>query len=390
MSGLTIDDPVILSVALASDRIIPGDTIFLANGTYTGDFVASIAGTEAAPIIIKPQNPGYGNVIIYGSINITGQHIHFYDIDFTASPISWTKKDHGVTCNQAGFGLYGCSLTHLHAAANLCWMGSGAGQVCENVFYQNGYIDGEVVNGHGIYTHNNLGGARLIKHNHFMGNVNYECQIYSEGNAARDYTVEENTIVYKFHAGGFHGLFNFIFKNNIMHYGQVQLGRYTYAAQNDTAEISGNEFIELYGGYTVNYDDTGFCVNPWLNLVQSGNVFYDNEMPSFSVEDSTGYSMVDTPTTKSTVRAFEHSARWIGDVTIWNNGGLAESVAVDFSSVLSNGSYRLRNTANLAETWAFEYTGASVNVPVNFTTTGWEPTPTGNWPIFGSFVIETA
>jgi len=76
-------------------------------------------------------------------------------------------------------------------------------------------------------------------------------------------------------------------------------------------------------------------------------------------------------------------------VAIFNRDS-AESVPVDFSSLLSEGRYRLRNGQNITETWAFDYLGGLVNVP-----TGWTSAPrigdettTSTWPVFGGLVIE--
>lgn len=56
MAGLEIGDPVTLAQVLASNNIFPGDTIRLRAGTYSGNWLANIGGTLAAPVKIMPYN----------------------------------------------------------------------------------------------------------------------------------------------------------------------------------------------------------------------------------------------------------------------------------------------------------------------------------------------
>lgn len=383
MPGLTIDDPVTLTQALASVNIVPGDVLELADGVYTGDYTANVAlaGTEAAPVIIKPRNPGA--VTIDGSLKINGAHVHLYDLNFIDSRADIHVTSNGVYCAAAGFHLHGCIINGVHNSG-VSWFGGGVGEVSENIFLNCGYKDAnENGHGHSIYTHNNDGGARLIARNMFANNQGDYClQIYSGGsNYLRDYTVENNvTHGDATHTGGGLGLINFIYRNNIQYADWIQHGRYGYDNQNDTALIDSNEMIGL-GSYTINANTTP----EWLNLTEQNNVFYGAAWPA-GAENRPGYTLAAIPQTKVWLNAFTKSARWLGNVIILNRDSAA-SVSVDFSSILTTGSYLLRNAGNPAETWAFEYAGSgAVDVP-----TAWTNLPGGlYWPVFGSCVIEAA
>jgi len=60
-------------MALSSPNVIPGDTIYLHGGTYTGNFTCSVSGTEALPITVQAY-PGE-TVIIDGGLTVTGDYV---------------------------------------------------------------------------------------------------------------------------------------------------------------------------------------------------------------------------------------------------------------------------------------------------------------------------
>lgn len=382
MPGLTIDNPVTLTQALASYRIIPGDTLELADGIYTGDFVVSptLIGTYIKPIIIKPRNPGM--VTINGSFTVNGQHVHIYDLNFMDNRTDQYTATPAIYCAEMGFGLHGCIVNGLHNSG-VQWFSGGDSEVSENMILNCGdyFADGSG-HGHSIYTHNNPGGEHRILRNMFGNNRgDYTIHIYSGGgNALRDYVVENNVIHGdSVHCGGGLGLFNFVYRNNIQYSDYAQFGRYAGLNQNDTALIEGNESIDI-GSWVVRSDNS----LEWLNLTEQNNIFYGAAWPAGTYNQA-GYTLAAKPQTKVWLNQFTKSARWLGNVIIFNRDSAA-SVAVDFSSVLSAGSYLLRNAGNPAETWAFEYAGSgTVDVPMNWTTI---PGAGVQWPVFGSCVIE--
>jgi hypothetical protein len=363
------------------------------DGVYTGDFISSnLFGTENLPITFKPVNPG--KVIVDGSLSIVNtQWIHFCDIEFMDSRLDRTYVTNGINASIKGFGLYGCLVHDIHSSG-VSWFGSGAGEISECVFYNNGFHDTAGGGyGHSIYSHNHSGGSRRIARNIFHDNLGrYTIHLYSLGkNYLKDFTCEDNIVAGdSVHTGGGLGLIDFIYQRNVQYGYHCQHGRYTIREEEGYHNIRGlianNEFVDV-DGYSVNRDNS----LPWEDLTESKNVFYQSADPDLYMPiDPSGYSRVQQPATKVWLMPFTKSARWLGSLAIFNRDS-AEWVGVDFSPLLAGGSYKLRNTQNKAETWNFVYTGGSVNVPMLIWTAAariGDTIPSNGLPKFAAFVIE--
>lgn len=379
MAGLTIDNPVTLTQALASTRIIAGDILYLADGTYTGDYVVNteINGSVDNPIIIKPRN--IGKVKIDGSIVVAGTYINIYDIDFTNSKLNRVGADSGIYCSTVGFGLFGCTISNLRNSG-VSWFGSGVGNICENLILLNGYrLEDGSGHGHGIYSHNNGGGLRTIARNIFFDQLgSYAFQIYSGGeNYLKDYNVQQNIIHGDpAHTGGGLGLINFLYENNIQFSDYCQQGRYSPDGSNDNGIIRNNTFIDMNSYY----------VNPsWSNLTEENNIVYGGE-PA----DRIGYTLTEKPANKTWFIPYTKSERWVGSIAVYNYAE-ADTVGIDLTGLVDAGSYKLRNGHNPVETWDFEYTTGSINIPMKTWTAAsyiGDRDNTTTTPVFGAFVVE--
>ena len=390
MSGLLEIDPIHLVDLQSSGRVKPGDHIILLDGTYTGDFETVWSGTLADPITIRPKN--INTVTIDGSLLISGDWCHLYDIDTTDSRTDRKLVTHGLEANGVGTHIHGCRVCDMHLDG-ISWWGSGTGEVSENVIYNNGYkFEDNSNHGHGVYTHNDTGGTRILARN-IVGDQlgSYTLQVYSAGGTAcKDYQVLDNFLCGDgYIAGGGGGLWNYLYEHNI-HYGcggdiNAQ-GR--YSSLNNDGIIRHNYFVDLG---TIFIDESP----PWT----VGLVEQDNEVYGHTTLDRygdpfvrTGYTEYDYPATKIWIVPYTKSARWLGMVAIYNRDSAA-TVNVDFSSLLANGNYRLRSGQNMDETWDFTYTGSAVNVPMNVWTAAQRIGDNMGecWlPVFGAFVIESA
>jgi hypothetical protein len=381
MTTITIHDTTELIAALVDGGIGPGDILELDDGTYTGDFTSTIAGTEAAPIIIRPKNPGL--VTIDGNLFIGGVWEHWYDLDFTDSNTDrydWTAYD-GIYMTQVGTHIHGCRITDVHNSG-INWFGSGLGEVSECVIYNNGclFVD-DSGHGHSIYTHNNLGGNRIIARNIVGNNLgDYSIQLYtSSTNLIKDYTITGNiaqgdpVIV----SACYGGVYDLIFEYNIIFQDYLFLGRSDEISPFETGLVQYNHLVQM----------GEFQVSPtWNNLVEQNNTVYIPGHP----DSRAGYTNVAYVET-TWLTAFTKSARWLGAVTILNPSSNA-TVSVDFSSLLANGNYRLRNGQNMTETWDFTQAGAAINVPMNIWTASHViggGDGENHLPVFGAFVIES-
>ena len=365
---------------------VPGDIFELRQGVYTGNFTVADSGTLANPIIIRPY--GDGNVTIDGTFTYSN-HVHVYDIDITDTRTDRYLVTTSVTMNGKGNCAYGCMLTQQHMDG-INWFGSelaNGGEVCENVFLLNGVRYGDDSgHGHSLYSHNDQGGRRLIARNSMYLNLgNYTLQLYSASNKTDDYSVIDNIFLGPIYCGGHFGPNNLIYQNNI----NVSSVSIAYGMGDHTCDnilIDGNTFIDTYS-FTV-----GGAPGVLTNLVESNNIVYDGYLYGGYLSDPhAGYSFPAKPATLIKLTPFTKSVRWKGLLSIYNRDS-ANTVSVDFSGLLANGNYRLRNTQNMAESWDFTQLGAAVDVPMNFTSgdfigDSYEPATT--FPVFGAFVIES-
>lgn len=380
MTVYTISTAAELASFLVGAVAQPNDTLRLAAGTYVGDFVATIAGINGQPITIRPV---YGaRPVIDGSFRLTGGYVELYDLDFTDSRTNREQITPALSISVPGAGVFGCLVMDLHESG-INWFGGGAGEVSESVFLNNGYYDELADNhGHALYSHNTLGGLRVMARNVFGPQIGrYGLHIYSGGaNYLKDFHVNDNAMYSQpTHTGGGLGMSNFLYDGNVQYGSYAQLGRY---AINQDGTIVDNVFIELS-----DYDVYDF--NP---LVESGNVVYGGVTPWPPY--TTGYTVTVPPPSRVWVTPFTKSTRWLALVTIYNHDE-TETVDVDLSSLgLQGGDYRLRNAANfLAEWHIFAYSGDLVAVPMDGWTVavpigGSVPLAGSTFPNFGVFILE--
>jgi len=297
MSGLMISDPIKFEDVIRSKNILPGDVLYLRGGTYKGYWELNIGGIDGAPVTIKPYNKE--PVIIDGGLTYLKPYVEIYDLEFTDSDPDTTVITKSISMGQPGCWLIGCEIHGLHNSG-VNFMGSGIGGVVECWIYENGYYDLEAVgHGHSIYTHNHLGGARLIARNLLNNSLGkYTIHIYSGDNYLRDYTCEDNVIYGDpVHTGGGLGLVNFVYQRNIQFQDYAQMGRYS-VQPNDTGLIQDNLFIQLYN-YSVQ--------SGWIDLVEQNNTVWDGE-PA----DRLGYTLDKAPASWSKFIPFSLSERWSG------------------------------------------------------------------------------
>lgn len=181
MPGLTIDNPISLGVALTSVNVIPGDAIYLRAGTYTGDWLSSIAGTAEAPVTIQPYEDPITHelepVTIDGPLRIAGAYTHWLNLTLQNS----IPNRSTVYMTMPGTELQDCDVSGAYLGVE--WFGSGVGKIDTCTFHDTG--------SYGIYTSNHLGGLREITDCTFtnIGSF-YDLHAYSESsNAVRDYLV---------------------------------------------------------------------------------------------------------------------------------------------------------------------------------------------------------
>lgn len=318
MSGLTINDPIRFADILNSLRVLPGDTLLLRGGTYSGDWVidTNIKGTQTNPVTIKPYNGE--SVTIDGSLQVLGDYITIIDIDFTdtihADP---QYVSMGVYAAGTGFQMYGCHIRKQHASG-VSWYGHGVGEISENWIEDNGYLDADGnTHGYCIYTHNEIPGEHFIRRNLMRPRrEKYSLHVYTSSPVPLyDYRIFDNVLIGPVHTGGGYGLRDFQFERNIQYRDWVQLGRYLYDLeyQNIGGTIKNNIFLETYA-YTVNED----LPMQWTGLVEDGNLAWSPHRPNDF--NRTGYITEPEPSAWSRFIPFAISGRWAGIQVALENG----------------------------------------------------------------------
>lgn len=301
-----------------------GDTVVVPEGLYKGDFTVpegvTVQPAKAARVIIDVDD-------YFVCTNATVR-----DLELFSSETDRTIIQQGIVANNRA-SLTGCTIHDLRISG-INWFGSGEGELVDNLIYNNGYLSG-VGSGHGhcIYTHNHVGGARLIANNVLLpGYGSYGLHGYSGGgNKVRDYTVRQNFQMRKPVIMGGGAVSNLLYEDNFQWREACYIGR--YSASNVDCVVQNNQYA---GGAVL--DISGFA-----EAVDEGNT------------TPTELRVIITPCTR-TPRKMAH-------VTVFNPERLKE-VALDLSALaLAHSNYRLRNAMNIAEQHTFTYKGEAVSVP---------------------------
>lgn len=326
MTGLTIDNPTKWEKIIPSERIIPGDTLYLRGGTYAGDwvFAQNMSGTSQAPVSIRPYNGE--SVVFNGSVEIWGNYINLYDLDFTD-----TRDRHivtkGVYIAGTGINVYGCHIQKMHASG-ISWYGHGPSEISENWIEDNGYLDAND-NGHGycIYAHNETPGEHLCQRNLMIWQrERYTWHCFTASNIPLyDFSVYDNVFDGAVHAGGGQGLKNYKHERNVHNDAWTQLGKYLWDEaeyQNDGTSIKDNLFIHTY--FAIDYGSSEPLPNAWANLTESGNIAWNP--PRAYEYDRSGYSVEAQPSHYEQFIPFTISARWSGIQVTLDNGVFTAAV----------------------------------------------------------------
>jgi hypothetical protein len=299
MSGLLEADPVSFSVALGSDRILPGDRLILLDGTYTGTWTSAWSGTEAAPITIEPLHPG--SVTIDGSLTMGGAWQKWSDLDFTDSAADRTVQTPGIRMDYLGDTLIGCHVHHLRGSG-VGWFGSGVGAIRECWFEENGWHSETDTFGHAVYSHNNMGGLREIARCLFGNQIGaYTIHLFSGGaNYLRDFWVHHNIVLGDaVHCGGGNGLKNLLFEYNYIFGDYAQIGRYNLEGTTNDGIIRNNDFVGV-GSLTIPI--------PEEFTISDNRIMSDSEM----ADPPAGIVKSGLPATYSIEILFTESKRWAG------------------------------------------------------------------------------
>lgn len=392
MAGLLIDDPVTLSTALASNRVVPGDVLLLRAGTYAGDFTVAFNGISGSPITIKPYNNE--RVIIDGRLLINGSNTLVDGLEFTYS--GWQTRTTDIAGSQPGDIPYSSGIEMLAPFSEVrncliydvagfgIWTSAKQAKIYGNVVYNIGW-NSTTDRGHGhlFYTQNDEAyGRKTYKNNIAFNSFSTGLKIYTVAGKANGFDIMNNTIFNSavLYAGEDYGMNYWIQANGATGYKFESNRGYHAKATGDPVRIG------LY--------------HPAVNVELIGNYWPEN----LSIVDGSEI-VANSGNTLGTVGdvVFVEPNDYISTrahVTIYNEAG-ADSVTVDLSTVagleigntvtawnvqagVGNDLQALTLDANKCITVDMQAANRSVAAPIAWTA------PATTFPTFGCFVVQKA
>lgn len=203
------EKPWSLSQALSHPPAVsPGDTILLGGGVYAGLFVSRLAGTAAAPIIVRAA-PGERATIDSGSLGqdaltVDGSHTWYLNFEVRSSdPVRSTPNTGsfpGDIKRGACVVSNGPNNRYINLVLHDCsqgvsfWTPSIDSELYGNLIYYNGWDGGDRGHGHGIYTQNATG-VKRISENIIFDQFGIGIQAYGSNQASvRGYELTGNII----------------------------------------------------------------------------------------------------------------------------------------------------------------------------------------------------
>jgi hypothetical protein len=404
-----IGNPWDLQTALQQPAAVQaGDTIWLRGGTYTGHFVALLAGSSTAPIVVR-QYPGERATIDGNAsgndpaLEIHGVNAWYWGFEITNSdPSRWSDTPstpparRGMAVEVAGDHV---KLIHLvlHDTNQGVLTSSSVNdtEIAGCLIYYNGYDSTDRGHGHGIYVQNDPGNATKSVHDNFVfEQFGYGLHGYTTGTSLDNIEYRSNTV---FDNGG---LSNHGWTTNIL------LGGLKIA--NNPSLIANSTYNQVHAGAN-NLGYSAGCANPSItdnyldgdtalkivacsNVAMTGNTFYDTISGFTSTQFPNNTYYASRPAgSKVFLRASSYEPGR-AHLAIYN-WDLASSVPVDVSSLMTPGTeWVLLNAQNpFGEAVATgTYSGGMLDVPMTALTPATpvgaaRPAPTG--PEFNAFVL---
>ncbi len=392
------NDPLDLATALAGgDFIQPGDTLWLMEGTYSGNFVSRLSGANNMPIEVRPW-PGKRVVLespprkagnnSQSTLFVDSQWVNYYGLEVRSRFGDRSSKKPGSNPDdidiQGGVTVgahYNSSNTkiinfivHDTQGGLSSFSASTDSELYGNIIYNNGWTGPDRGHGHGIYTQNKGGYKKLTNNILFFGFgtgihayvegspklENYDIQdnvwFLSGASDPRASQKKDNNLV-----GGFQPVTNLLIKNNK---GYSDNGRgtrigYGGSVTGQSAVLEGNYLAENFwvagnwdrlevSNTSVFHGITGASQSQITDL--GGNYFREND-PASGKQIFVSQNGFDPRRARIIIYNFDEDER----------------VSVDLSAVLKEGeSYRIHSVFDLFGSPLLTgiYDGSSIAIPM--------------------------
>jgi hypothetical protein len=270
-------------------------------------------------------------------------------------------------------------------------------EVYGNLIYFNGWTAPDRGHGHGVYTQNQGPGFKKFFNNILFQGFAFNIQAYGDAAYLDNFDMEGNTL---FLPGGLLSTpGEDLLLGGIQHVAQnpIVTNNYLYMTASSSADFQlGYAFgVGTNNGIVLNNQiNVSTFVAP-TNLTMTGNTFL--QAPTGITESSyPGNTYLNGAPPTGTLVFIQPNLYEPGraNITIYN-WGLASSVSVDLSAILSAGStYQIQNAQDFfaAPVLSGTYDGNPVSIPMTglsvATPVGWPPPPPAG-PSFNAFVLMT-
>ncbi len=370
--------PGSLTLALGDKSFRDGERLLLRGGTYSGDYISTLAGTAERITIMS--YPGE-TAIIDGSLTLGGSYVVLKDLilrysgwatrqsAFTGSTpedIPYTK---GLTVNATYSQVINCVI---HDMAGVGFQSlSVASELYGCVLFHNGWAGTERGHGHAAYVQNSAAPRKVIKDCIMFDNFGYGIHAYTESGQIDWLTLEGNTC---FRNGSLYGT----------GYADILVGGYVVA---DNPILTGNMTYNVHEnnlGYIAGVTNAVLTDNYFPQGLTKVNAQITTETGNYYGESGLGNTAFVRPNEYDPNRA---------NLTIYNQAE-ANTVTVDVSALGWTGNVTARNVQDYfsdAQTLEIVDGAIIVNMQAENRTVAtpieWTA-PATTFPLFGAFVLE--
>jgi hypothetical protein len=427
-SAGTAAAPWSLSYALqgGADQVQPGDTIWLRAGTYRGGFTSTLAGSAAAPVIVR-QYPGE-RATIDGNLVVFGHDTWFWGFEVVNTDLGSVDVQ-AVDVKSPGAKLINLVIHDASGDGAGVWAEAPNAEVYGTLLYNNGRQGSAIGRvAHGIYSQNSTGTKRFADNIVFQ-TFGYGFHFYTEGSYLRDFTIDGNTVFNNglvtgsnVLVGGDTPVERLTFARNMSFQwagvgnGVIWLGRLgptnSASTVRDNYLVSGDPVLRIFSWSTLAVENNVFVretggnmveqIGSWSGISFAGNTWYGTPGTVEWLSDTTGMTFDQwrastglatgdsyrggKPTEQVVfVRPNQYEAGRANVVVYnWSHAG---SASVDLSAVLKVGDrFEVRNVQQFfgPAVASGTYDGSPVSLPL---TSVPATVPLAGWPVLPGFPL---
>lgn len=175
----TVEAPWDLATALAAtQKVQPGDTIWIHSGTYRGGFVSMLSGRPGSPVVVRGERGVRVTIDTHprddrdnGLFLLSGADAVYRDFEVTCShPLRETKVAGSwpADIRRGSVDIRGDRISVLNLVVHDCgsgfgfWANGEGGEISGCLIYNNGWRGPDRGHGHAIYAQNALGTKRIV------------------------------------------------------------------------------------------------------------------------------------------------------------------------------------------------------------------------------------